>query len=170
MLIALVRALTGAWKKLNELPPPPTTPRAPVPIEQNAPLATAAAAFAGPLRYLIGRATPSDGADGEITEVGYDVTTPAKRGRSIKYANLFDEKNTGRYGPYLHRSDTAAQYNEGQIDPRGVGWGKNLHEQLTRAKAQGFEYVELDNPDAYCVADVVGAVEMAGTYQLKVIA
>jgi hypothetical protein len=118
MLAALVRALIGAWKKLNDLPPPPAAPRVPpitVPIEQNAPLATESPTLAGrPLRYLIGRAAPSDGLDGDVTEVGYDVTTPAKRGISIAYCNLFDEKNTGNYGPYLHTSDTAAQYSEGR--------------------------------------------------------
>ena len=37
-------------------------------------------------------------------------------------------------------------------------------------RAQGFEYVELDNPDAYDIKDVIGAIELAATYGLKVIA
>ena len=64
--------------------------------------------------------------------------SPVKRGISIAYGNLFDELNTRRYGPYLRTSDTAAQYNEGQIDPRGPGWEKNLREQFERRKKQGF--------------------------------
>jgi hypothetical protein len=93
-----------------------------------------------------------------------------KHGISIAYCNLFDEHNSGKYGPYLHNSDTAKQYNEGQIDPRGAGWEKNLREQFERRKRQGFEYVELDNPDAYAMKDVIGAIELADSYGLKVIA
>ena len=91
-------------------------------------------------------------------------------GVSIAYCNLFDERNTGRYGPYLHTSGTAKQYNEGQIDPHGPGWERNLREQFERRKKQGFEYIELDNADAYGVKDVIGAIELAATYGLKVIA
>ena len=123
-----------------------------------------------PLRYRIGTDDHSDGNDGEVTEVSYNSTAKPRRGIAIKYINLFDENNTGAYGPYLTSSDTAAQYNEGQIDPRGAGWLKNLREQFERAKAQGFEYVELDNPDAYSVREVVAAVDEAARYGLKVIA
>src|SRR5262249_42052403 len=97
-------------------------------------------------------------------------TEKPRRGIAIKYVNLFDEKNTGAYGPYLTTSDTAAQYNEGQIDPRGAGWLKNLREQFARAKAQGFEYVELDNPDAYSVPGGVPAADEAARWGLRVIA
>ena len=123
-----------------------------------------------PLRYLIGTEASWPGRDDEVTVVSYGTSQPARRGISIAYCNLFDEHNTGRYGPYLHTSDTAKQYNEGQIDPRGAGWEKNLREQFERRKRQGFEYVELDNPDAYSVKDVIGAIELAGSYGLKVIA
>jgi hypothetical protein len=123
-----------------------------------------------PLRYLIGKDGWSKGADGEVTEVGYDVTVRAPLGIGVKYVNLFDEKNSGQYRPYLHSSDTAAQYGEGQIDPAGPGWRKNLTEQLTRAKVQGFGFVELDNPDAYKLADVLGAVDLAASNGLHVIA
>jgi hypothetical protein len=102
--------------------------------------------------------------------VSYGTSQPAKQGISIAYGNLFDELNTRRYGPYLRSSDTAAQYNEGQIDPRGPGWEKNLREQFERRKKQGFTYIELDNPDAYKIKDVIGAIELAATYGLKVIA
>jgi hypothetical protein len=123
-----------------------------------------------PLRYLIGTEGTGVGRDEDVTVVSYNTTQPAKRGISIAYCNLFDEKNTGRYGPYLHTSDTAQQYNEGQIDPRGPGWERNLREQFERRKRQGFEYIELDNPDAYSIKDVIGAIELAASYGLKVIA
>ena len=123
-----------------------------------------------PLRYLIGTDASGPGRDNEVTVVSYSTARPAKHGVSIAYCNLFDEHNTGKYGPYLKTSDTAAQYNEGQIDPRGPGWEKNLREQFERRKKQGFEYVELDNPDAYTIKDVIGAIELASSYGLKVIA
>ena len=123
-----------------------------------------------PLRYLIGTDAAGAGRDDEVTMVSYNATAPVKRGVSIAYGNLFDEKNTGRYGPYLHTSDTAAQYGEGQVDPRGPGWEKNLREQFERRKRQGFEYIELDNPDAYSAKDVISAIDLAATYGLKVIA
>jgi hypothetical protein len=122
------------------------------------------------LRYLIGASTAGSGRDDDVTEVSYSATEPVKRGISIAYCNLFDEKNSGRFGPYLHTSDTASQYNEGQIDPHGPGWEKNLREQFERRRKQGFEYIELDNPDAYSIKDVIGAIDLAATYGLKVIA
>ena len=122
------------------------------------------------LRYLIGATSAGPGRDDAVTVVPYDATKPVKRGVSIGYCNLFDETNSGAYGPYLQPSDTAAQYNEGQIDPLGPGWTKNLHEQFHRRRKQGFEYVELDNADAYAIKDVIGAIELASSYGLKVIA
>lgn len=122
------------------------------------------------LRYLIGTDYPGNGSEGEITEVGYDVDLKPARGIAVKYCNLFDEKNTGDYGPYLKQSDTAEEYNEGQIDPSGPGWEANLGEQLSRAAGAGFLYVELDNPDAYSVEVVVGAVELAARAGLLVLA
>lgn len=122
------------------------------------------------LNYLIGTDAPGDGADGVLTEVGYTAGGPVQHGVSAKYANLFDEQNTGRYGPYLHESDTAKQYSEGQIDPRGPGWQLNLDQQFVRARSLDFEYVELDNPDAYSVDDVVGAINLAAKRGLKVLA
>jgi hypothetical protein len=122
------------------------------------------------LRYLIGASAAGSGRDDDVTEVSYDATEPVKRGISIAYCNLFDEKSSGRFGPYLHTSDTASQYHEGQIDPRGPGWEKNLRAQFERRKKQGFEFIELDNPDAYSVRDVIGAIDLAATYGLKVIA
>jgi hypothetical protein len=104
-----------------------------------------------PLRYLIGADAPGPGRDGEVIECGYNVVRPAANGIAVKYCNLFDEENTGRFGPYLQTSETAAQYHEGQIDPRGP-------------------VVELDNPDAYDVNDVLGAVDLAASYGLTVVA
>lgn len=122
------------------------------------------------LRYLIGvEENIGEGHPDEITAVPY-CWFRAKNGISIGYCNLFDELNTGKYGPYLKTSDTAKQYREGQIDPRGPGWKKNLTEQFALRKRQGFEYIELDNPDAYGIDDVLGAIDLAATYGLKVIA
>lgn len=127
-------------------------------------------ALAGkPLHYLIGADNPGPGSDSVVTEVGYD-NGPVKRGISIAYCNLFDEKNTGEYGPYLKRSDTARKYNEGQIDPRGIGWLKNLSYQFKKRAHQDFKYIEIDNPDAYAIEDVIRAIEMAAAHELKVIA
>jgi hypothetical protein len=141
----------------------PPTRHAAVPLAGN-PLA------GKPLRYLIGTDAAGAGHDSEVTVLSYNATAPVKRGISIAYGNLFDERNTGQYGPYLHTSDTAKQYNEGQIDPRGPGWDKNLREQFERRKKQGFEYIELDNPDAYSAKDVISAIDLAASYGLKIIA
>ena len=122
-----------------------------------------------PLRYLIGADDAGRGADDVVTVSPYR-TRPARHGWSIAYCNLFDELNTGQYGPYLRTSDTAREYGEGQIDPRGPGWRKNLDEQFRWCWRHGFQYIELDNPDAYSVEDVIGAIELAATYRLKVIA
>lgn len=128
--------------------------------------------FAGkPLRYLIG-------ADSEdmviardaVTVVPFDYEWPIRDPWVIGYGNLFDEENGGKYGPYLPDTDTSAQYDEGHIDPRGPGWLRNLRDQFTLRSRQGFKYIELDNADAYSIADVIGAIELAASYGLKVIA
>jgi len=174
MLAALIRAIGQLWARLNYLPPSPRAPAyVPVPGSPAAahPTVPPANELEGlPLRYLIDTDIYGTGRDGEIVEVSYDATGKPARGISVKYCNLFDEKNTGAYGPYLHASHTAGEYHEGQIDPKGPGWTKNLSEQFARAVAQGFQYVELDNPDAYSVADVLGAVTMAERYGLRVLA
>jgi hypothetical protein len=146
------------------------------------PSAVSAAHSANPLagkklRYKIGADNPGKGAPDEVVEVGYDWEKPVPGCISIAYCNLFNEKYSeqskkerAEYGPYLKSSDTAKDYGEGQIDPRGEGWRRNLVEQFERRTKQGFHYIELDNPDAYAVADVVAAVDLAGSYGLKVIA
>lgn len=121
-----------------------------------------------PLRYLIGIDNPKGTLD-TITEVSYDSSKPTI-GQSIAYCNLFDEKNSGTYGPYLHNSDTASEYNEGQVDPAGPGWTRNLRDQFTNRRRQGFEFIELDNPDSYKWPAVRDAIQMASEYGLKVIA
>ena len=121
------------------------------------------------LRYLIGADGRQVGSADEVTEVSY-WSAPAKHGISIGYCNLFDEDSTGRFGPYLPQTDTAAQYKEMVPDPKGSGFEKNLREQFTRRRKQGFVLIELDNPDAYRTVDVVRAVELAGTYGLEVVA
>ncbi len=131
----------------------------------------------GPLRYLIGADT-TEGEDGCIIEVGYDQTRlPAKGLGFWKYGNLFNEKyaDQGRrereyFGPYLHSSDTADEYDEGQIDPRGPGWQRNLNQQFAQATGDGFKIIELDNPDAYSARDVIAAVELAAQAGLQVVA
>lgn len=120
------------------------------------------------LRYLIDRDHDSGEGDA-VTELGYDATQPCAAGISVKYGNLFDEKNTGELGPYLSTSDTAREYREGQIDPRGPGWRRNLDDQIQRAVRQQFRVLELDNRDAYRVADVLRAYDMAARAGLRVI-
>lgn len=123
-----------------------------------------------PLRYLIGADDDDEGNkghQGEVTEVNYDVTAEPAHGFAIKYGNLFDEKNSGDYGPYLEPGDTAGEYNEGQIDPKGQGWNDNLDDQFHRAISDGFTCIELDNADSYDMQDVLKAVdrcEAAGLY------
>jgi hypothetical protein len=130
-----------------------------------------------PLRYLIGRDGMYNSDEHAIVEVSYDWAEPVENTITIKYCNLFNEKyeeqskeERSKYGPYLHTSDTAEEYGEGQIDPNGKGWGVNLIEQFNAAKRNGFKYIELDNPDAYHWKDVRSAIDLAGSYGLRVIA
>lgn len=123
-----------------------------------------------PLRYLIGAGGDREGQIGEITEVSYRATRPPLYGIGIKYGNLFDEHNTGEYGPYLNNSDTAKEYGEGQIDHRGPGWRRNIDDQLARARDQGFELIEWDNADSYPIEAVLDAVNRAADFGLQVVA
>jgi hypothetical protein len=153
----------AALPAVNPVAAPPLAARPPAPAPAGNELS------GKPLRYLIGGSAGA-GNDNEVTMVSYSTSSPVKHGISIAYGNLFEENKTGKYGPYLHTSDTAAQYGEGQIDPHGPGWEKNLREQYERRRNAGFKYIELDNPDAYKIKDVIGAIELAATYNLKVIA
>lgn len=121
--------------------------------------------------YLIGNSNPQDGVDSRITVVGYDINRVPAHGIGVGYCNLFEEAGrTGKYGPYLDDSDTARDYNEGQIDPKGTGWMRNLSDQFRRRQKSGFKYIELDNPDAYKTNDVNMAVSLASEYGLRVLA
>lgn len=123
-----------------------------------------------PLRYLIGADSAGPGEDGTITVVPYGDSM-VRHGISVGYCNLFDEENEGKYGPYLKDTDTSREYGEGVIDPHGPGWKKNIEDQFRlRLWVQHFEYIELDNADAYSIADVIGAIDLAASYGLKVIA
>jgi hypothetical protein len=129
------------------------------------------------LRYLIGGDDSYRGADNEVVELSYDALHPAVHGTSVKYGNLFNEKydeqsasERAYYGPYLEQGDTAQQYNEGQIDPHGQGWNRNLDDQFGRAVGTGFSIIELDNPDSYALEDVINAVARAHEAGLKVMA
>lgn len=122
------------------------------------------------LRYLIGTDLPGAGYSDAVTEVGYDVKKPVRFGTSIAYCNLFDEKNSGRYGPYLKPSDTAREYKEGMIDPKGSGWTRHLQDQFALRYKQGFKYIEIDNTSDYKIDDVMEAIDVAHHYDLKVIA
>jgi hypothetical protein len=177
--------LAGLRKAAEQSSPPSQAPgRTPVREPSHAGPQSANRRAGGPnplagkkLRYKIGADNPGKGNADEVVEVGYDWEKPVAGALSIAYCNLFNEKfseqsrkERAEYGPYLKTSDTAEDYGEGQIDPRGAGWRRNLTEQFERRKKQGFEYIELDNPDAYKVADVVSAVDLAARYGLKVIA
>lgn len=123
-----------------------------------------------PLRYLIGAESVGLGDPCVVTVVPYDHK-PVRNGWSVGYCNLLEETTkAGRYPPYLKPTDTAEEYDERVIDPKGLGWTRNLSEQFALRKRQGIEYIELDNPDAYSIEDVIGAIELAAGYGLKVIA
>src|SRR6266851_7412575 len=131
-------------------------------------------ALAGrPLRYLIG-ARKIDWASfgaADIVEVGYDVDAipQAFRDRVIGYGNFWDEEQTGRFGPYLAATDTAREYDEGVIDPKGPGWRKNLVAQLERRARAGIGIIELDNADPYPASAVIEGYDLALAHGLSVI-
>jgi hypothetical protein len=115
--------------------------------------------LSGALNYEIGVDGPYTGQDGRVTEVNYDAARPALKGQSIGYCNLFDETMSGMYAPYLHDSGTAQEYGEGEIDPRGPGWLRNINTQAARRMRQGFDVLEWDNPDAYGAAVAISVLE-----------
>ena len=184
MLAALIRAIASLWSAHTVPPAPPTQPQAPAVTPAPAPaprIEKEQVAYSTPLAgklmdYLIGSSAVVSGRAGRVTVVPFDAGVP-KLGIAVGYGNLFNEKYSeqtaaerAKYGPYLiGQSDTAENYGEGHIDPKGGGWKRNLHEQFEKRRKQGSEYIELDNPDAYDVKDVVGAVELAATYGLKVV-
>jgi len=120
-----------------------------------------------PLLYLIALEQHPGRADA-ITELGYDARTPSEFGIGAHYVNLRDERNSGRYGPYLPPDDIDEAYNEPAPDPGGDGFWRNLDNQLDRAVTQGFAYVELDNLDTYDVAIAEQCFDHCAQRNLKV--
>jgi hypothetical protein len=119
-----------------------------------------------PLRYLIAlEHGPRE--ENAIVEVGYDATQQSGI-VTCKYCNLRDEKNTGRYDPYLPADDIDEEYSEPAPDPSGLGFWRNLEQQLERAVSQGFNYVELDNLDTYDVAVARRCFDKVAEHALKV--
>jgi hypothetical protein len=149
---------------LNGLRTPQTTPT------------RTTALYGKPLVYLIGAGSAA-AHPGCVVEAPYGQNVAGENTFKIAYCNLFNEKygeqsedEKADLGPYLTTSDTAKQYSEGQIDPAGQGWLKNLTAQFAKAKAENYQFVELDNPDAYSIEDVLGAIKVAADYRLAVIA
>ena len=123
-----------------------------------------------PLRYLIGAEGPWDGRDGELIMAPYGTAVAPRRGYSAKYVNLYREDGEPQgYGPYLPRTATAREYDEGVPDPTGAGFWRNLEEQLALAKRGGFAFIETDNRDAYSNATVLKAFDRAAAHGLKVL-
>lgn len=123
-----------------------------------------------PLRYLIGSDSVGLGDPGAITVVPYDHK-PVRNGWTVGYCNLLEEPSKrGQYGPYLDPSDTAEEYDERVIDPHGRGWNKNLCDQFELRRDQRIQYVELDNPDSYDIANVLDAINIASNFRREVIA
>lgn len=129
------------------------------------------------LVYLLGSpASTFRPIPGSVVEPPYEQNV-LNTDDKIAYCNLFNENygdqsaaERAALGPYLHTSDTAEQYGEGQIDPRGPGWVKNIDSQFVLARDRRFKYVELDNPDAYSIGTVMEVVTLAHSYGLGVIA
>lgn len=123
------------------------------------------------LAYLIGADNPPAAQDAStITEVGYDETKPVSGGFSIKYGNLYDEKASGHFGPYLPPTDTAEEYGEMVPDPDGAGFEANIEVQVDRAREEGFKWIELDNADGYKIDDVLRALDMVAAGGLRSVA
>jgi hypothetical protein len=121
-----------------------------------------------PLDYLIDTDKPGHGRAGRFTVVAFDVTAPLRDGISGAYVNLLVEPEGdpprvhARFAPFLKRKGTAAQYEEGIPDPAGPGFERNLREQLTRRKLQGFKILgDVDNPDTFTLAIVKRAYDIA---------
>lgn len=131
--------------------------------------------YGKPLIYLIGassfRAIP-----GSVVEPAYGWNVVGTEDK-IAYCNLFNEGYADQseferaaLGPYLHDSDTAAEYDEGQLDPAGSGFDKNITAQFERARGMSYKFAELDNPDAYSIGVVQEVVTKAHSYGLGIIA
>jgi hypothetical protein len=129
-----------------------------------------------PLRYMLGADEPIAGEDGCVVMVPYRARR-ARAGLSAGYCNAFDETqgynpktNTGFFGPYRPKTDTARDYSEGVPDQDGPGYKENIVTQLDLRGAQGINIVEIDNPDAYPVAAVLEAIDWARERGIAVLA
>jgi lysozyme family protein len=158
----------GPWETVYHTDPPSGHMDGPRVLLAEAEKARAVM-VAMPLRYLIAIDDQLAGHSNEIIEVGYDGPKPTV-GPAVRYANLYDQTGTGKYGPYLTGTDTASQYDERVVDPKGAGWGQLLSDQCASAQAAGFDTIEWDNPDGYAQAAVLSAVDFAADHGLKVLA
>ena len=163
----------GPWELVYRLDPPAGHMAGPKALlAELAPEATAANGnpLAGKaLRYLIGADAGYAIDPDAVTEVGYDAPKPAT-GTCIAYCNLFDERTPAITVRTCIRPTPPGNTARGRSIRSGPGWDRNLREQFERRKRQGFRYVELDNPDAYPVRDVLRAVDLAASYGFEVIA
>lgn len=108
------------------------------------------------LRYMIGVKHVSHAESNVITVVPYGAA-PADAGVSVGYCNHLV-------------TDMTTRSNAMRPDPKGPGFLYNLMAQFDLRQAQGFKYIEIDNPNAYPIENVLGAIELANTYGLKVVA
>lgn len=124
-----------------------------------------------PLHYLIGYDGDPPGQDGVATVVPLDCDVVPKLGLGVGYCNLRVEAGEPKeFAPYLPHDDLWREYPEGRPDPNGPGFIRNIGGQLDRRRAHGFAFVELDNPDSFPIAAVIGAIDLAAARGLKVIA
>lgn len=127
------------------------------------------------VRYLIGATGDKiilpDQPDATVV-LPYDYEHPVHLDAcaAIGYINLFDEFGTGNLGPYRTDTETAQRYGERVIEQYGSGWDKNLRRQFEKWRRLGVAFVELDNAEAYPLQALLGAVDMAESYGLRVIA
>lgn len=116
------------------------------------------------VRYAIG---------GNINEVPDRVTMygyGAVHSPSAKYINLYSEDGeVPEYGPYLPRTRTASEYEEGVPDPNRMGFWRNLDDQLYRAVTGKARWVETDNRDAYLNSVVLKVFDTVAARGLQVI-
>jgi lysozyme family protein len=161
---------SGPWETVYRKDPPSGHMDGPRALLAEAQKEQVSKITALPLRYLIAVEDQLPGYRDVITEVGYDAPRPKPPGPAVRYGNLYDQTGTGAYGPYLAGTETADQYDERVVDPKGAGWVKLLSDQCVAARANGFDTIEWDNPDGYGQNDVLNAVQYAASHGLKVLA
>lgn len=98
----------------------------------------------------------------------YGYTGKPHKDGDVQYCNLYDEEDSGRYGPYLPKTDVGEEYGESRPDPKGLGFKRNVVVQLERAISHGFKVVELDNTDGYPDLAVLTAYEFVRQRGLRV--